>query len=104
MRWRRVVCAGLALAAALTPSALRAQMAAPALAAPPAAVPVAPPGAVPGAPAPALAPAPNNLWSFLCPTPEQKAACRAKLCSCGLFRLLNAGLAPAAAFTGGIIG
>src|SRR4051794_22161537 len=98
MRWRKLICAGLALAAGLTPSALRAQVPM----APPPVVPVAPAPVV-GAPAPVAA-APNNLWSFLCPTREQRAECREKLCSCGLFKLLNAGLAPAAAFTGGIIG
>ncbi len=45
----------------------------------------------------------KNLWSFFCMTPEQKAACRAKLCSCKLFQLLNNSLKPASALTGGII-
>src|SRR5262249_23228318 len=69
---------------------------------------------LPGAAAPAVAPAvaapaaagaaPRNLWTFLCPTPEQKANCRACICNTGLGQLFSNSLKPAAAFTGGILG
>ncbi len=78
------------------------------------------PGAAPAAVAPAAAaptavstttvattttPAPQaNLWSFLCPTPEQKAACKAKFCGSMFGQFINNSLAPAGALTGGIIG
>ncbi len=63
----------------------------PPVAAVPAAVPVAPP-------APSA-----NLWSFLCPSPAQKAACREKLCQSQFGLLLNNTMAPLRLFTGGIV-
>src|SRR5262249_41623781 len=39
-----------------------------------------------------------------CPTPEQKANCRACICNTGLGQLFSNSLKPAAAFTGGILG
>lgn len=55
-----------------------------------------------GAAAPA-APAPANLWSFLCMTPAQKAACKQKLCACPLVQFLGNVLAPARALSGGLL-
>ncbi len=56
-----------------------------------------------GAPAPA-APAPSrNIYSFLCPTPEQKAACLAKICNSPIGQMLNNSLKPAGALTGGLV-
>lgn len=85
--WKKLG-SGLALLAGLSPT-LRGQ------------VPPAPPPA-PVAAAPAAAP--NNLWSFLCPTPEQKAACKDKLCNSKLGQLMNNGLRPMGALSGGLIG
>jgi hypothetical protein len=71
------------------------------------AAPAAPTGAaVPTATtAPAAAPAApsQNLWSFLCLTPQQKANCQAAFCNCSFGQLLSSSLAPAAALTGGMI-
>src|SRR5262245_25180581 len=67
--------------------------------APAAVAPVAPVAPVA---APVAAPT-NNLWSFLCPTPEQKAACKAKICNSGLGQLLNNSLKPASTLTGGVV-
>jgi hypothetical protein len=89
-QWRRYSL-GLALLAGLT-SHLQAQDGG--LGAPP-------PPTIAAAPA---APPTNNLWSFLCPTPEQTAACKAKLCATPIVQLMSNSLAPASAFTGGIIG
>ncbi|MFO0844137.1 MAG: hypothetical protein U0797_17335 [Gemmataceae bacterium] len=62
--------------------------------------------AIPGAAtAPAAAPAAaNNIWSKLCMTPEQAAACKQKLCNCSLVQFLSGGLAPISALSGGLIG
>ncbi len=88
---------GLMLLTGLAPCA-RAQIPA----GPPAAVPVAgAPAPLPGTPLAAPAP-PNNLWSFLCPTPDQKAACKAKLCAIPLVQLLNNSMAPVTALSGGL--
>src|SRR5438874_2236233 len=72
----------------------------PATPAPPAAVVTAAPaaGAAPAAPA-----QPANLWSFLCPTPEQKAACKAKLCALPITQLFDNMLMPVSLITGGLI-
>lgn len=69
------------------------------------AVPVVPVAPVAAPLAPGVAPmaAPRNIWSFLCMTPEQRAACRQKICDCPLGQLLNNSLAPATAFTGGLV-
>jgi hypothetical protein len=83
---------GLALLAGLTPG-VRAQIGAPAAPAG-AAAPAA--GAAPAAP-------PNNIWTKLFPTAEQKEACREKLCKIPLVQLLSNTLKPAGALTGGII-
>jgi hypothetical protein len=91
-------CLGLVLAGGVAPGAW-AQFP-PAGAGPGAAAPA------PGAPAPAAAPAaapPGNLLSMLCPTPEQKAACKEALCKTPLGKLLNNGLRPLSALSGGII-
>ncbi len=64
----------------------------------------APVAAVPMAAAPAAAPAPRNIWSFFCLTPEQSAACKAKFCNSGIGQLLSNSLQPVGALTGGVIG
>ncbi len=88
--WKRWV-AGLAVMAGTASGAL-------------AQAPVAPAPAVGvgGAPV-AAAPAPANLFSFLCPTPEQKAACKQKICNSALGQMLNNSLKPVSAMTGGVI-
>jgi hypothetical protein len=57
-----------------------------------------------GAPAPAAPAPPRNIYSFLCPTPEQKAACLAKICNSPIGQMLNNSLKPAGALTGGLVG
>src|SRR5215471_12103291 len=68
------------------------------------AAPAAP--AVPPLAAPAVAPpaAPGNLWSYLLPTDAQKTACKEKICASQIGQLLNNGLSPIGAFTGGLLG
>jgi hypothetical protein len=91
---------GLA-AALLLPGCLAAPSAAPtpaaALAAPAAAG--TPAGAASAAAV--AAPSPPNLWSFLCPTPEQKLECRQKLCNSFLGKMLSSMFAPLRLLTGG---
>ncbi|HVS37879.1 MAG TPA: HEAT repeat domain-containing protein [Gemmataceae bacterium] len=95
MKSWKLYCSGLALAAGLAPAAW-----AQALPGAPTAPPAVAPAAAPAAPA-----APQgNIWTKLCPTPEQKAACKAKICASPLGQLLNNMLMPAGAMTGGIIG
>ena len=53
--------------------------------------------------APAAPAAPSNLWSFLCMTPDQKAACKAKLCALPITQLFGNMLAPVSLFSGGLI-
>jgi hypothetical protein len=66
------------------------------------AVPVVP--AVPAAAAPAAAAAGGgNIWSKICLTDEQKAKCKAHLCASPLVQLLGGMLAPARAFSGGLM-
>src|SRR5262245_52718518 len=96
--WKRYWM-GLALAAGLA-SRLQAQapIAAPPLAAPPLVAP-------PLAPAPAVvapvAPGPN-LWSFLCPTPAQKAACKLCFCNSVLGKMVSSMMGPVSVFSGGL--
>jgi hypothetical protein len=63
-----------------------------------------PPPPPPVAPAAAPAAAPRNIWSFLCRTPEQKQACRDRLCNSKLGQFVNQGLKPAGVLSGGLIG
>ena len=70
----------------------------------PGAVAPAPVAVVPMAAAPVAAPAPRNIWSFFCLTPEQSAACKAKFCNSGIGQLLSNSLQPVGALTGGVIG
>lgn len=67
--------------------------------------PAAAPGgaAAPAAGAAAGGAAPKNIWSFLCMTPEQKAACKAKLCASPLVKFMGGALTPARAFSGGLL-
>ena len=62
--------------------------------------PVAPPAA--GGRARRSSP-PPNLYSFLCPTPEQKQQCREKFCNSFIGKMFNSSLAPVGALTGGAI-
>src|SRR5262245_11179357 len=80
---------GLPAAGGVPPAAGAAGLAGPAAAQPPVAA--------------APAAAPRNLWSFLCPTAEQKAECKEKICKSMIGQLLNNSLKPASAFTGGVI-
>ncbi len=68
--------------------------------APPAAGTVGGPSAFAAAPAAA---APQNLWAYLCMTPEQHEACRQKICNCALGKMLNSMLTPMSAMSGGLI-
>jgi hypothetical protein len=79
----------------------RGQVAAPAAAVPAVPVAAAPVAAAPAAAAPAAAP--SNLWTFLCPSPEQKAACKAKFCASTFGQLISNSMLPLGAFTGGVI-
>lgn len=89
--WKKYA-AGLAAAAGLTP-VLHAQLA----------VPTAPP--LPGGVAPAVPALPGSpLINLLCPSPEQKEALRQKFCNSPLGQLINNGLKPLSALTGGILG
>jgi hypothetical protein len=95
-RWK-IGWGSLVLMAGLAPAAYgQLPGAAPAPAA--AGVPAAAAGAPAGAPA-----APGNIWSKICMTPEQKAACKEKMCNCALGKMLNGMLAPASAMTGGLV-
>lgn len=67
------------------------------------------PGGTPAIPGAASVPAapsssPSNIWSMLCPTSAQMAACKQKLCDCTLVQFLSGGLAPVSALTGGLVG
>jgi len=96
MTWKKYGI-GLAFLAGLAPT-IRAQ-----------AIPAAPaPAAGAAATAtavatPATAGPTKNIWSFLCPSAEQKAACKEKFCNCALGQLINNSLKPAGALTGGIV-
>jgi hypothetical protein len=102
-RWKKC-CMGLALAAGLTPAAwgqipIGTPPPSPIPGNPGAPPPVAPPPGAPGGP-----PAPPNIFSFLCMTPEQKAAKKAKFCACPIGQLINNGMKPVSVFSGGLFG
>lgn len=97
-RWHNY-CAGLAALAGLAPLAQAQSF--PGIPSPTPLPPVAAAAATAAPVAPA-APA-SNLWSFLCPTPEQKQACREKICQSQLGLLLNNTLAPVSFISGGIL-
>ena len=80
-------------AMALVGQQVRAQAPAGAAAAAPAGAPAV---AAPAAPA-------GNIWSKICLTPEQKEACKKKLCASPIVQLLGGALAPARAFSGGLL-
>src|SRR5581483_2641473 len=99
-RWKICYCGGLILTAGFA-----ARAGAQAVPAPPAAAGAAAVPAVPAAAAPAAAPAaPDNIWTFLCLSPEQKAACKTKFCNSALGQMLNNGLKPIGAISGGLMG
>jgi hypothetical protein len=95
-RWQKF-CAGLAAVVGLMPQASAQQF--PGIPSPTPAPAVPAVGAAAGAPAAPQA----NLFSFLCPTQDQKRACRECLCQSQLGLLFNNGLAPVTAFSGGLI-
>jgi hypothetical protein len=47
--------------------------------------------------------APNNLWSFLCMTPEQKMACKTCFCNSPIGQMTSAATAPLSLMSGGLI-
>jgi hypothetical protein len=115
MRIWQGTCFGLAAAALV--SAVQAQ--APMLPTPPS-VPGAPgagvpgvpgaPGTTPAAPAttgiPGTTAAPRNIWSWILPTPDQKAACqqcKQQFCQSQIGQLFNNTLQPVSLFSGGIL-
>ena len=55
---------------------------------------------------PATAPAAptSNLWSFFCPTADQEAKCKAKICNSPLGLMLKSAAGPFALMSGGLIG
>lgn len=65
--------------------------------------PVGPPGGVVPPVPPAAAAAPGNLWSFLCPTAEQKEECKRKFCNSKIGQLMNQGMKPVSILSGGIL-
>lgn len=68
------------------------------------AVPTAPAAGAPVAGATPVAAAPTrNLWSFLCLSPEQKAACKEAFCDSTFGQLMNNSLKPVSALTGGVL-
>jgi hypothetical protein len=70
-----------------------------------AASPIAAPiGGVPAAATTAVpASSGNTLWSFLGITPQNCAACKAKLCGSQFGQLLNSGMGPIGALSGGLL-
>jgi hypothetical protein len=44
-----------------------------------------------------------NIWSFILPTPDQKAACQAKFCSSPFGQVFSAVLQPVSLYTGGLV-
>ena len=60
--------------------------------------------AIPGAPVAAAPAAPANLWSFLLPNADQKAACKTALCNSPLGMMLNSAGGPLSAMSGGLMG
>src|SRR5581483_5336257 len=69
------------------------------------AVPAVPAAPAAAAPAVAAAPAaPQNLWSFLCMTPDQKAACKDKFCKSALGKMVTSMSGPVGMYSGGLIG
>jgi HEAT repeats len=105
MKWKK--CGfSLALFTGLSPLAI-AQV--PGVPAAPAALPGA---AVPGAAGPLAGPAttapgaaaPRNIWSFLCPAPDQFLAKKLKFCESQFGKLINNSLQPMGALTGGVLG
>jgi hypothetical protein len=63
------------------------------------------PGAPAGTAAPTAAPAApgGNLWSFFCPTADQKAACKNCFCNSAIGKLVSGGGGPMAMMSGGLI-
>jgi hypothetical protein len=46
----------------------------------------------------------SNLWSFICPTPDQKMACKLWWCNTALGQLVNGASGPVGMATGGLMG
>lgn len=53
---------------------------------------------------PAPAAPTKNLWSFLCLSPEQRAACKAKFCNSALGKMISNAGKPLSMMTGGMLG
>ena len=60
------------------------------------------PPALPGAPAAPAAPT-SNLWSFLCPTPDQKLAWKTCFCNSPIGQMLGGMAGPASTMSGGLL-
>lgn len=95
--WQRYGAGLAALVGFLAPARAQLTPGIPTVTPPPPPVAAAP--AVPAAPAAPSA----NLWSFLCPSQDQKKACKECLCQTQFGLLLNNTLAPVRLFTGGIV-
>src|SRR5947209_7773170 len=61
-----------------------------------------PPPPPPVVAVPAVA-APTNLWTFLCLTPDQKAACRDAWCKSPFGQLSSSAMGPVSGLAGGLI-
>jgi hypothetical protein len=46
---------------------------------------------------------PQNIWSKICLTDDQRAKCRKRICECSLFQMFGAMLKPAMMMSGGLI-
>lgn len=60
---------------------------------------------IPAVPAGVAAPtsAPSNLWTFLCPNADQKAACKTWYCNSAIGQMINGFAGPMSAMTGGLV-
>lgn len=58
---------------------------------------------VPTVPSAGAAPTTCNLWSFLCPTDQQKQSMKNCFCACPLGQMFNSMLKPMSAMSGGLV-
>jgi hypothetical protein len=61
-----------------------------------------PPPPIPGAPA-VTTTSPPNLWSYLCPNADQKAACKACFCASPIGQMISGAAGPMSMYSGGLI-
>jgi hypothetical protein len=90
--WKTTLYASAVLAG-IVPAAFSQATSVPAVGA---AGPAAPAAAAPAGPT-------NNLWTFLCPSPAQKAACKEAFCNSAFGQLINNSTMPMSFMSGGLI-